>query len=421
MKGSAPSLGVVSLPLWRASGVPVSGGVIDCAGGPGDGDAGAWAEVVSLTPAVARRGWGWQQRAWWLLWTACPGLGWDLVKRIEAQLGGLALAWTAPIEQLAAVRGIGPGLCRRIEAHRLRWGVDPLSAFRTSCHWPRRVLVPGDRALPRAVRDLARPPLGLYWQGRGALWPLLRRRQAVAVVGTRRASSHGLAMAEAIGAALAQAGWPVVSGLAEGIDGAAHQGCLARQGSPVAVLGTPLERVYPRHHRALQAAVAAAGLLFSEQQPGAAVKAGHFAARNRLQVALASALVVVECPERSGALHSVQLAWKQQLPIWVVPADTTRISAAGSNRLLTQGATALLEPSDLIRQLGPGPLAPRQHPAAEPACPDPQLLAAVGRGASLEQLCISLQQPAAVLAERLLALELAGLVRPESGLRWRAT
>lgn len=365
-------------------------------------------------------GWPWQQRAWWLLWCSCPGLGWELVRRIELQLGGLDVAWAASSPSLARVQGIGAELGRRIDQHRRRWGDQPLPRFRASDQWPRRVLLPGDPALPAAVRDLERPPLALHWQGRGSLWPLLRQRRAVAVVGTRRASGHGLAMAEAIGAALAQAGWPVVSGLAEGIDGAAHQGCLARQGSPVAVLGTPLERVYPRHHSALQAAVASAGLLISEHPRGTAVRAGHFAARNRLQVALASALVVVECPERSGALHSVQLAWQQQMPIWVVPADTTRCSAAGSNRLLAQGATPLLDPHDLIHQLGPGPLV-----CGEEGCPpagaasDPELLAVLGRGASLEQLCSGLKQPAAVLAERLLALELAGLVRAEPGLTWR--
>ncbi|WP_082325814.1 DNA-processing protein DprA [Synechococcus sp. GFB01] len=369
--------------------------------------------------AVAR--WSRQRRAWWLLWAACPGLGWALLGRIEAGCGGLAAAWAAPLPALATLFGIGPALSRRIDAHRRHWGPDPLPAFLASSGFPRRVLVPGDPALPPAVHNLARPPLGLYWHGHGALWPLLSRRQAVAVVGTRRASPHGLAMAEAIGAALAQAGWPVVSGLAEGIDAAAHQGCLDRSGRPVAVLGTPLERVYPRHHQSLQAAVGQAGLLISELPAGTGVRAGHFAARNRLQVALARAVVVVECPLGSGALHSARLAWQEQLPLWVVPADTSRQSAVGSNRLLAQGATALLDPLDLVRQLGPGPLAHRrQQGPEEQADIDPQLLAAVGRGATLETLCQRLELPAAALAQRLLALELAGQVRAESGLSWRA-
>jgi DNA processing protein len=241
-------------------------------------------------------------------------------------------------------------------------------------------------------------------------------------------------MAEAIGAALAQAGWPVVSGLAEGIDGAAHRGCLARGGRPVAVLGTPIERVYPRHHAELQRQVAEQGLLLSEWPAGGAVQPGHFAARNRLQVALARAVVVVECPESSGALHSARLAWDQGLPIWVVPADAGKRSAMGSNRLLTGMASALIDPRDLIRQLGPGPLATAIPPLAAAIPPtavaevgfgnaagDPELLAAVGSGATMEQLSLALDQSAAALASRLLALELSGELRAMPGLRWQPT
>ena len=296
------------------------------------------------------------------------------------------------------------------------------------------MLVPGDRSFPPALLALARPPLCLRWRGRGGLWAPLRARQAIAVVGTRRPSPHGLAMAEAIGAALAQAGWPVVSGLAEGIDGAAHRGCLARGGRPVAVLGTPIERVYPRHHAELQRQVAEQGLLLSEWPAGGAVQPGHFAARNRLQVALARAVVVVECPESSGALHSARLAWDQGLPIWVVPADAGKRSAMGSNRLLTGMASALIDPRDLIRQLGPGPLATAIPPLAAAIPPtavaevgfgnaagDPELLAAVGSGATMEQLSLALDQSAAALASRLLALELSGELRAMPGLRWQPT
>jgi DNA processing protein len=252
----------------------------------------------------------------------------------------------------------------------------------------------------------------------------------VAVVGTRRPSRHGLVMAEALGSALAEAGWPVVSGLAEGIDAAVHHGCLARCGSPVGVLGTPLDRVYPLHHRSLQRSVEGRGLLVSELSPGAPVHRGHFAARNRLQVSLARAVVVVECPASSGALHSANLAWEQGLPLWVVPADAAKRSAAGSNRLLQQGATPLLDPADLIAQLGEGPLparGPRPRSAAgleavgagSPAAADQALLAALGQGSSLEHLCRALGRPAAELSCQLLRLELAGRVRAEPGLHWR--
>jgi DNA processing protein len=371
------------------------------------------------------QGWGQQRRLWWLLWAACPGLGWVSLRAIEAQFGSLAEAWLAPIDGFPRLEGVATDWRQRLTHFREHWGEKPLERWSVEVRAGRRVLLPGDPASPAALGELARPPLGLYWSGRGSLWPLLARRKAVAVVGTRRPSRAGLAMAEALGRALAQAGWPVVSGLADGIDAASHRGCLEAGGRPVAVLGTPLERVYPSHHRALQEQVGREGLLISEQPPGASVCAGHFAARNRLQVALASAVVLVECPDRSGALHSAQLAWEQQLPLWVVPGDAGRLSARGSNRWLGRGATLLLEPADLIHQLQMGPLGSRPAAvrsgfgcgSAKPR--DAALMRALADGASLEQLCLALEEPASALAPRLLALELAGVVRSEPGLNWR--
>ncbi|MFO8237155.1 MAG: DNA-processing protein DprA [Prochlorococcaceae cyanobacterium] len=369
--------------------------------------------------------WPRDRRLWWLLWSACPGLGWVSLRTLESHAGSLEAAWHTPLEKLPPLPAGRQGL-ETLDRFRRRWGEAPLERWAQQVRGGRQVLLPGDGACPPQLGQLERPPLALHWRGRGSLWPCLARRQAVAVVGTRRPSRHGLAMAEALGRALAAAGWPVVSGLAEGIDAASHQGCLAAGGRPVAVLGTPLERVYPRHHGPLQRQVADQGLLITEHPRGAPVRGGHFASRNRLQVALAQAVVVVECPERSGALHSARLAWRQQLPLWVVPADAARVSARGSNRLLGESASVLLEPADLVAQHGPGPLARapsrlRQpaSPASMPVAGDGDLLRALGERASLEELCGQLQQPAGRLAPRLLALELAGLVRAEPGLHWR--
>jgi DNA processing protein len=369
--------------------------------------------------------WSRDRRRWWLLWSRCPGLGIARLALMEERFGTLRQAWLAPAARLGELPGFGTALLRCIEAHRRRWGEDPWGGGAPPLLQERRVLLPGDPARPAGFDQLPRPPHALHWQGRGSLWAPLRQRRAVAVVGTRRPSLHGLSMARAIGGALGAAGWPVVSGLAEGIDAAAHRGCLDSGGRPVAVLGTPLERVYPRHHAALQAEVASRGLLISEHPSGAAVLRGHFAARNRLQVALAAALVVVECPHRSGALHSATLAWELGLPLWVVPADAGKASAAGSNRLLQQGASPLLDPQDLIAQLGPGPLAgvrgeiSGRETSRPPSPGDRSLLDALGPGASLEQLCRVLQRSPADLAPRLLALELAGAISAEPGLCWR--
>ena len=412
-----------------------------CGGSPGRmplpaGDAGVGAEGSGgLLLGAAAGGafafgsvpWQRDQRLWWLLWSRCPGLGWVRLRSLERGCGGLAAAWRLPSAGFAQLPGWHAGLVPVVERFRGHWGVDPLARLLRDPRVDRRVLLPGDGRWPAAISALERPPLGLWWQGRGTLWSLLARRRAVAVVGTRRPSPHGLAMARALGLALAQAGWPVVSGLAEGIDGAVHGGCLAGDGAPVGVLGTPLERVYPQHHGQLQRAVGHRGLLLSEQPPGAQVHRGNFAGRNRLLVALAAAVVVVECPPDSGALHSAAYAWEQGLPLWVVPGDAGRHAALGSNRLLCQGATPLLAPEDLVAFLGPGPLAPSSGAAAAPSCPsaDPtgseqeRLLAAVGEGASLEQISLQLGRPASELAVALFQLEWEGMLRAQPGLRWQ--
>ena len=371
--------------------------------------------------------WSRPRRLWWLLWSRCPGVGWVRIRALESTFVSLEAAWAAPPEAFAALAGWSPRMLERLRSFRAAWGSDPLPRLAREVRGGRGVLLPGDPRWPAGVRSLARPPLVLHWRGRGSLWRPLQRRAAVAVVGTRRPSPHGLSMARSIGSALAQGGWPVVSGLAEGIDAAAHRGCITAGGAPVGVLGTHLERVYPRHHVELQRMVGERGLLVSESPAGSPVRAGHFAARNRLQVGLAAALVVVECPESSGALHSAELAWAEGLPIWVVPADAARASALGSNRLLARGATPLLSPADLLRQLGPGPLAAASSvgesavpvaAAAVPVAASSTLLRAVGSGASLDALCRQLDRPASELASQLLELELAGLLRSGPGLSW---
>jgi DNA processing protein len=152
-----------------------------------------------------------------------------------------------------------------------------------------------------------------------------------------------------------------------------------------------------------------------------------------LQVALAAALVVVECPERSGALLSAELAWKHELPIWVVPADAGKTSAIGSNRLLVQGATPLLTPADLIASIGEGPFKSKSRSlpsspvvssrplasATSMATKRQALLGALGSGSNLDQLSLDLGWSCQDITAALLELELAGLVLAQPGLRWR--
>jgi DNA processing protein len=384
--------------------------------------------LASSFPWSSSPPWDWRTRLWWLLWARCPGVGGQRLAALLEGFGSLEAAWRAPSPMLAKVCRWSERSLAVVDAHRSAWGPDPLPLASHQWKRGRGVVLPGDRRWPQAMRHAQPPPTALYWSGRGSLWPHLSERRAVAVVGTRRPSRHGLSVSRQLGAVLARGGWPVVSGLAAGIDGAVHEGCLQAKGVPVGVLGTPLERVYPRHHGSLQAAVGRQGLLLSELPPGAMVSKGSFALRNRLQVALACAVILVECPQGSGALHSAEMAWKEGLPLWVVPSDTGRVSAEGSNGLLARGAAPLTRPEELLSLLGQGPLGPPPPAQGEMVVPglesrsttgaDP-LLAAVGHGASMEDLCTALNVSPQRLLPRLLDLEASGLLVAEPGLVWR--
>lgn len=363
-------------------------------------------------------------RRWWWLWAQCPGVGPARLAQLQSvalahgtDLGGL---WTWPLDQLRIALSWSDQVMCALEKHRQRLGPDPCLPL------PQSLLLPVDSHWPNGFRALDRPPVMVFWEGNDSVFGPLVSGQAVAVVGSRRPSAHGLRAAERLGEALARAGWPVVSGLAEGIDAAVHQGCLRGGGQPVAVLGTPLERVYPTEHRQLQFDVARAGLLITELAPGARVQRSSFALRNRLLVALAQTVVVVECPEGSGALLSAKAAKKQERALWAMPADVLRHSARGSNQLLSDQALPLLDPERWVEALGAGPLMPRcevlglRHAvAAHTAFHDPALMTLLEDGATLPQLAQGLGRSPAVLAEQLVQLELEGVLKAEAGMRWR--
>ena len=332
----------------------------------------------------------------------------DLRRLCRDQAIGPDQLWGWPMERLGQALGWPSHCLQAVDRYRRKKGAEP------DVDVPSCAVLPGDPAWPCSLDGVDSPPSGLYVEGERSLLQHLNACEAIAVVGTRSASDHGLAMAAELGRALAEAGWPVLSGLAEGIDAAVHRGCLARNGAPIAVLGTPLDRVYPAHHRSLQQQVGGHGLLLSTTRSGSSVHPGHFAARNRWLVTFAKALVVVECPQRSGALISARWASRMHCPIWVVPGDARRWSCRGSNALLRDQASALIHPEDLLHDLGDGPLR-----SQESRCNHRQLMEAIGSGASLDQLVLRLGSSHAELVPQLLVLEHQGEVLCESGLHWR--
>tara|TARA_B100000073_G_scaffold326089_1_gene310439 strand:+ start:959 stop:1630 length:672 start_codon:yes stop_codon:yes gene_type:complete len=222
----------------------------------------------------------------------------------------------------------------------------------------------------------------------------------------------------------------LVSGLAEGIDADAHRACLRAGGSPFAVLGTRLNIVFPPDNRVLQQEIAQAGWLMTELRDSESLTQLSFAMLNRLLVAVTKAVVVVVCPEISGALHSAAMARSLGIPVWVVPGDALRESSQGSHALLQSGALPLINPQALIDQLGEGPCVSclGQGDASALLSDRPQtsdtarthLLKLVDDDSSFVEMVHALQSNPERLAAESLKIELEGFVVAQSGLRWRS-
>ena len=213
-----------------------------------------------------------------------------------------------------------------------------------------QVLGPDDERWPYGHDP--EPPTLLF--ARGDLG-LLSGPPVVAVVGTRRCSTIGRRVAFDLGAELAEFGVSVVSGLASGVDGAAHRGVLAAEGQPIAVVGTGVDVVYPAANRQLWHDVVARGLLLSEAGPGTGPERWRFPARNRLIAGLAQVVVIVESHDHGGSMHTVSEALDRGLPVMAVPGAVTNPAASGTNRLLVEGCPPARSAQDVLDYLGLAP------------------------------------------------------------------
>jgi len=264
-----------------------------------------------------------------------------------------------------------------------------------------RWLVPGDADYPDALDHSADPPLGLFVRGE------LRRAPVVAVVGSRRATTYGRQVAQTLGEELSLAGVVVASGMARGVDAAAHAGSLAAGGPTWAVWGAGPDRVYPPEHRELAAAISTKGALITEYLPGTPPRKHHFPERNRVLAGLAQAVVVVEAAARSGALITARLAIDEGREVLAVPGSILSEVSVGPNTLLSLGARPMLTPRDVLDAVGHSP-APTQdtttatHPLLEhlPA----------GESATTDELVTRSGLSVPEVHTALLDLELGGVV-----------
>ena len=272
-----------------------------------------------------------------------------------------------------------------------------------------RAPLAGEPDYPVALRDLPDPPRVLFVRG-----VLPTRSRAVAVVGSRAATPYGMAQAGALGADLARLGYTVVSGLARGIDGAAHRGALEAGGRSVAVLPGGLDAVTPRHHAELAESLCARGGLLSERASGPPPFRGTFLERNRLIAALSAATVVVEAAARSGALTTAACARRLGRPVLAVPGDVDRETSRGAHALIRAGATLCESAGDVMRVLGRG------SSRGDEATPPARLLAALRAGPrGADELAAAAGLAVDETLALLLQLEWAGAVAALPGQRWR--
>jgi DNA processing protein len=278
-----------------------------------------------------------------------------------------------------------------------------------------------DPDYPRSLLEIGDPPPVFYCLGRREL--LLR--PALAIVGSRNATAQGIADARAFAHALSGAGVTIVSGLALGIDAAAHRGGLEAAGSSIAVTGTGLDRVYPAANRGLAHDLAAQGLLVSEFSPGTPPLPHHFPRRNRVVSGLARGVLVIEATLSSGSLITARLAGEQGREVFALPGSIHSPFSKGCHKLLREGAKLVETAKDVLDELQL-PHDAATGDAAAPSADDDltdderAVIAALGHApATIDSLAARSGFPAETLAAALLALELAGRVAALPGGVWQ--
>ena len=285
-----------------------------------------------------------RERACWVAFNRVPGIGVARFRLLLERFGSLAAAWQAPPRDLAQA-----GLDRR--------ALDALLAARPQLRPERelervgrlraKVVTWHDAAYPPLLAAIPDPPPVLYVRGR------LAADQALAIVGTRRATLYGRDAAERLAADLASAGLTIVSGLAKGIDTHAHRGALKGGGRTIAVLGHGIDTCYPPENRRLAAEIAERGALVTDYAVGTGPLGENFPPRNRIISGLAAGVLVVEAGETSGALITSRYAAEQGRDVFAVPGPITAHASRGCHRLIQDGAKLVTSAEDVLAELNP--------------------------------------------------------------------
>lgn len=276
-----------------------------------------------------------------------PGVGPRLYQALVEHFGSAAAAASAAPSELRSVAGVGQKLMRAIVETRQTLDVGAELRLCRECNVD--ILTSRHEQFPRLLGEIHGPPIALFL--RGELLPV--DSLSMAIVGTRHATPYGLRQAERLAGGLSRAGFTIVSGLARGIDAAAHRGALAAGGRTIAVLGCGVLNLYPPEHGKLAEQIVERGALLSEAPPRSRPHAGMFPQRNRLITGMALGVVVVEAAIRSGALISAEHAMEQGREVFAVPGSIENRTSQGCHRLIREGAKLVESVEDVLAELGP--------------------------------------------------------------------
>lgn len=345
----------------------------------------------------------------WLRLTLIPGIGGETQRKLLAAFGLPDAIFAAGRLATRAVIG------QRAD---LLFDFDPSEQVDRSIAWAseanQHILTLADPAYPATLLEIADPPNVLYIRGN----PALLAEPGLAMVGSRNATPQGMQTAESFARTLAGKGLTIISGLALGIDAAAHRGALAANGKTVAVIGTGADRLYPARNKELALAIADQGAIISEFPLGTPAMAANFPRRNRIISGLSRGVLVVEAAPESGSLITARLAGEQGREVFAIPGSIHSPVARGCHKLIKQGAKLVETAQDVFEELGN---MAQPEPLPEPTVDqDSPLLAALGHDpCSLDELGARTGLPTDQLLTELLTLELTGQLATLPGNRYQ--
>jgi DNA processing protein len=379
-----------------------------------------------------------EERAYWLAWSQINGIGPILLQRLQQHFQSLAAAWTAKPIELGQVEGFGKLTIETILQERSQLNPEQFiekHLIKNPCFW-----TPADHDYPRLLLEIPNPPPVLYYRGTIDRQENQGNKPTVAIVGTRSPSEYGRRWTRKISTALAKSGFTIVSGFAAGIDTEAHTSCMEAGGRTLAVFGTGVDIVYPKPNERLCDRLLQQGLAISEYPAGTQPNRTNFPRRNRIIAGLSRATIVIEAPQKSGALITAYQANDFCRDVYVLTARLDDDRSFGCLELLSKGAHPILPNSDrllseerLLEMLGAMPkLDKAEQLSLFPETPIPQKKAPLLEPELAKVLSAIESEPSSfdVIVERsglaagtvsglLLQLELLGLVSQLPGMRYQ--